>query len=138
MMRLWNAIRKRFPKAELLAALCAAGWFYARQNGLIALCQRAGNLWHTLWLGQEVSDELAEKRMAVCRKCIIFFEPLSTCGTPLHGNRHMANGKQIGCWCHMPTKARHKENCWFYDLVKGDLMPYEPSWPKELNSWPYE
>jgi len=156
MMRLWDAIRKRFPKVELLAALAVAGWFYARRNGVFAVLQQAGHLRHALFADKQVTDDAHRRRMEACRKCPLWFEPLSTCGTPLQGKSFFyvhtegdANSTdpyercpitfamQHGCWCHMPTKAKTEENCWLYDFNKGS-MPTGSGWPEDLNSFPYE
>ena len=79
--------------------------------------------------------EMTEARLGYCRECPLFYEPLSTCGTPFR-----KTAPQWGCWCHLPTKARLLENCWQYDQ-SGRTPMYRYigwGWPEELNSWPFE
>jgi len=50
--------------------------------------------------------EVVEARLAACRACVLYYEPLQTCGTPLHDH-------DMGCWCHVPAKARiPAAKCW--------------------------
>lgn len=137
MMRLWNAIRKRFPKVEFLAAAAVAGWFFARRNGLIKLCQQSGHIFHALRAGSVIPEATVRERLAACHACPLWFEPLSTCGSPLDRgfNDISTVNDPLGCWCHMPTKAKSEENCWLYDQFKHDTGM---GWPLELNSFPYE
>jgi hypothetical protein len=79
-------------------------------------------LWRSLWAGK-VDTETFKRRMAFCRPCPIFYAPLQTCGSPL------TDDKDLGCYCHMPTKARLRAACcWLYDETAGRM-----GWPKDLN-----
>lgn len=68
----------------------------------------------------------AADRLKHCQNCPIFYKPLATCGTPFRD-------PDLGCFCHMPTKAKTKCNCWLYDNTNG-----EQGWPKELNDFTNE
>lgn len=48
------------------------------------------------------------QRIRTCHRCPIFYAPLATCGSPLSKDLN-----EMGCWCHMPTKAAIIDaNCW--------------------------
>ncbi len=69
----------------------------------------------------------ADLRLIHCRSwCPIFYAPLQTCGTPLKKDL-----RDMGCFCHMPTKAKTKCNCWLYDQTDG-----KRGWPDDLNDFP--
>lgn len=54
-----------------------------------------------------------ENRMDACRECPIYHPGLQTCGSPLKNH-------DLGCWCHMPTKAWLKEaTCWLDDHAQS-------------------
>jgi hypothetical protein len=79
-------------------------------------------LWRSVFAGR-ADIETRQRRMAFCRQCPIFYKPLQTCGSPLTAD------KDLGCYCHMPTKARLRAaRCWLYDETAGQM-----GWPKELN-----
>jgi hypothetical protein len=124
-----------FPKIELLAAVAVAGWFFSRKNGLRAAVWQARHLGRALFQRAKVTPELSKARLGYCRECPLFYEPLSTCGSPL-----VQAQSQVGCWCHMPTKASGLENCWNYDLNgRSPMFQFIGwGWPEELNSWPVE
>lgn len=56
------------------------------------------------------------KRLETCRKCVLFYAPLQTCGSPL--NRDWPDG---GCWCNQEFAARVPEKtCWLDDELGHD------------------
>lgn len=56
------------------------------------------------------------KRMNICRKCPLFFEPLQTCGTPL-----IKVLRGLGCYCNMEQKAKYvRATCWIDDNIGTD------------------
>jgi hypothetical protein len=131
----WRATAQRWPRIELLAAVAVAGFFYRRMHGWRACLKQTRHLARVLSLKPQVNAMLSEARLGYCRECPHFYAPLRTCGSPL-----VDAMTQIGCWCHMPTKAGHLENCWEYDRMGRSAM-YRYigwGWPEELNSWPFE
>ncbi len=79
-----------------------------------------------------VSPFIQADRLNVCEKCPIFYAPLLTCGSPFLRKDWKKPTEQLGCFCHMPTKAKTECNCWLYDETEG-----AQGWPHELNSFPY-
>lgn len=114
----WSAFRS---KLELCLALLVAAAFsdVASRKGW-ARVRKAVLLWFGgLKPGATVSVDVYDRRLAVCRRCSLWFNPLSTCSSPLK-----VNASDLGCWCHMPTKARLKNaKCWL-DEECGDDAPY--------------
>ncbi len=105
-----------------------------RSQKLQDLLSQAPHLLAALRAPQGVPDELVQARLAVCRKCPVFFRPLQSCGSPLREIlRRLRRLPKLpaGCFCHLPTKARLHENCWAYDERLPDL-----GWPAALNSFP--
>lgn len=71
----------------------------------------------------EVSEEIYQRRMAVCRECVVFKAKHSTCGFVEHG------GHVLGCGCFLEIKARHRTTgCWL--RLHTDLEGV--GWPDEL------
>lgn len=101
--------------------------------------QRQGwtRLWKAfaLWLGIVKSHgakvDIAEyhRRLRVCEACPVYFEALSTCGSPLRGD-----GKDLGCWCYMPAAAKFSnKTCWGDD----NFDDFEYGWKRSgQNSTP--
>lgn len=86
----------------------------------------AAGVWRALTnKHQYVSDELKAQRMAICRKCPLFFAPLQTCGSPLRKTKD-------GCFCYMPLAAGAYHDCYIFE--NGTLFSDEPGWPPNLNS----
>lgn len=142
MKRGWLAIQKYCPWLEFGVAATVAAFFMARKTHKIS------DLWSHLprlgaaLLRQETTlgPDIAQLRLHHCAtRCPIFYAPLRTCGTPLHGAGYMLlhPDTQFGCWCHMPTKARGVCNCWLYDMVQGRTDGSFSGWPHELNSAPF-
>lgn len=72
-----------------------------------------------------VSAELCRARLESCRKCPIFFAPLQTCGSPLQDGPRVC-GRQPGCYCFMPLKARYECNCWLWEEIQDHRL--DPAW----------
>lgn len=144
---------KRLPTLEFALAVAVGAVALARR-GTLNPWMRLQSLW---WDFQrpKVSIDLFDRRLETCRRCPIYYAPLQTCGSPL--KRYAGVPKEvslIGCWCHMPTKARREANCWRYEELcaarelrasdTGLVVPSvsEPSggWQAEYNSyrWPAE
>lgn len=82
-----------------------------------------------------VELELQKKRLVECERCLLFYKPLRTCGSPLLKKSWpkdaAGNQKEMGCFCQMDVKVKTKENCWLYEETQGSM-----GWPAELNSFP--
>lgn len=111
-------LRSRF---RLCLALLVAGLFsdITSRVGWRRI-YRAVVLWFGLLRsGETVSDEIAERRLAACRGCPIWYAPLETCGSPFLGK-----DSDLGCWCYMPAKVRlSAASCWL-DSEYGPDAPY--------------
>jgi len=106
---------------ELTCALLVAGLFSPISSGRgWRRIGRAFTLWARGWKpGERATDFLAAKRLSVCRKCPLFYRPLSTCGSPLTNDL-----RDQGCWCHMPTKSKLvSAECWLDEML-GEDAPY--------------
>lgn len=125
LIRLGRPVFKRLPKAELAAAICVAG--------IVDLREKWDGLRAALKTTQEVSDELKEKRLAVCRGCRIFDPLLHTCGSAIK-DMGKPPADRAGCYCAMRIAAGTAHNCWLFD--RGSLTGNDPGgWPSELNSF---
>jgi hypothetical protein len=87
----------------------------------------------TLWArlaktgGKRVSPLQHQKRLLVCLHCPVYYAKLKTCGTPL-----VAELRDMGCWCFLPSKAWFAEaTCWLEDEL-GEEAPH--GWKKTLTS----
>jgi len=66
--------------------------------------------------GRQVDGDQYQRRLATCQSCVVFFKGLNTCGSPLK-----TGATDLGCWCHLPTKARLKEaQCWLDEYAKDE------------------
>lgn len=78
---------------------------------------RVRGFWFTIWDGLRQPKTQAtryEHRLAICRKCPIFYPPLQTCGSPL------SEDPSLGCWCNMEIKAKLLHaSCWTRDHGVG-------------------
>lgn len=62
-------------------------------------------------------------RLAACERCVIYYKPLRTCGTPLRNGED----RLLGCWCDMEVKATlETAGCWLRD-EKGSLNGWSSS-----------
>lgn len=109
------------PERQLLRAL----WVAIRHGD--HRWQRFCNAVHVLWLnryGIKAEPWIISERNMRCVNCLIFYAPLSTCGSPLDP---ATNG--MGCFCHTPTKNKLLHtHCWAYDNTNG-----KEGWPAALN-----
>lgn len=82
-------------------------------------------------LKPRVDDQTYRAREDVCVICPFYNPRLQTCGTPGQTfiNPKTKRAEPLGCWCHMPTKARFKVNCWLSLKTNG-----KEGWPKEMNA----
>lgn len=78
-----------------------------------------------LWVGllrkpdAWASAELAERRLAACRECPVFYRRLETCGSPLHGE-----WPEAGCWCYMPEAVKVAgKTCWLDENYPDNAAP---------------
>ncbi len=116
-------------KLQFLAALCV-GASYRLWTLVRASWSEARGIWVALRSDhQYVSDEIKVRRLAVCRKCPIFYAPLQTCGSPLRKDA------SEGCHCYIPIMAGTYHDCWAFEntyVAPGNWAP--SGWPSELNS----
>lgn len=70
--------------------------------------------------------------MRYCNRCPIYNRERKTCGTARSPEDPAFDPDALGCFCIMPVKAGHLENCYLYDESNGRY-----GWPDELNSYPH-
>lgn len=103
-------MRWRFSKLQFCCALLVAAVFSNPFSevgrGRVA---KAFRLWYSSILtGERVDPATADRRLAVCRECPVWFEPLGTCGSPLRWV-----DRELGCWCWMKAKTQLLgAHCW--------------------------
>lgn len=103
-------MKSLFEKLQFCLALLVAGVFSNPFSevgrGRIA---KAFRLWRTSILtGERVDDVTAEKRLACCQDCPLWFKTLGTCGSPLADD-----DGELGCWCWMRAKTKLRgAHCW--------------------------
>lgn len=119
-MKLTFREKLQFMAALLVAALF--GWRHPRQA-----VKRVGKAFG-LWMGlvgrkdKYVSDELAARRLAVCKCCPLWYEPFGTCGSPLYETSE-------GCFCYMRAKTQlAAAQCWQDESLDE---PMESSWTNQ-------
>lgn len=72
----------------------------------------------------EVPEDLAERRMAVCRECEVYRPDIETCGPAF-----TTDGEVLGCRCFMPAVTRLKNShCWLRENTNLEGV----GWPDEL------
>jgi hypothetical protein len=93
----------QFCLALLLAALFSEPFSQIGRDRI----KKALRLWRTSILtGERVDGATADRRLAACQACPLWFKPLGTCGSPLRDG-------DIGCWCWMRAKTKLRgAHCW--------------------------
>lgn len=121
---------------RILGALAVGAFFGVIQwnrpwHRLLGLWYLLKGTFLTYGDGAWASPEKVEKRMAVCRQCPMFYEPLQTCGSPLKGIRG-------GCWCSCEAKTIFEQaDCWLADSEEGrDLASVAQPLFKTQLGWP--
>lgn len=105
-------------KLRLCLALLVASLFTSLtdRSGYVRIWRAVSLWWGALKPDSTVSESLEAARIGACRSCPIFYRPLQTCGTPLRKEL-----RELGCWCHMPTKAKLVDaTCWLDDELPGE------------------
>ncbi len=103
----------------LIAALHAGKYYCARSLGE---CRHraAGflrSLW-ALWFSPRIDERTYVYRLITCRMCPLYHPERETCGFPENDEPKTCyqdgdEMKPMGCFCHMPTKAKLRDaDCW--------------------------
>jgi len=103
----------------ILALLVAALFSELTRKSTWTRFYRAFQVLLGIWKssGKQAPVEVYEKRLATCSKCPLFYKPLATCSSPLK-----QDSKDLGCHCHLPTKARLAEaRCWGDEFAGPDF-----------------
>lgn len=109
------------PSRQFLAAVTLAAIYKAPSLSFWQMVKAALKIaWAMTGFGKKVDDKTYRKRMEYCEKCIVHFNPLSTCGSPLVD-------PDTGCACYLPAKNRlASADCWLRE--KGSLS----GWPDDI------
>ena len=90
-------------KAQLSAALVVAAYGSLRQpSEALPRLKGALKVWFH-WAKEQHATPfwIFYIRMRACRKCPFYYKKLATCGSPFAKDL-----QGVGCWCHLPTKAK--------------------------------
>jgi hypothetical protein len=96
---------------RFLAAVAIAAIFGMERMGLRDYLKAGWGVLRAMTMRHKnPQPEIHAKRIAHCEQCALYYAPLGTCNSPL------ADSPEMGCWCHMKTKAQDpKATCWADD-----------------------
>lgn len=112
-------------RVEWIVAIVIATHHGATTLPLSTLFKSAVAVWRAFMAKpeSEVSEEMFQARMAVCRECPVYNPKRKTCGFVEH------DGKVLGCGCYLPVLARLKAtHCWIRENTQLEGV----GWPDEL------
>lgn len=109
------------PKMRLSAALLvAAAAGICHPWGALRKLRGAVRVWIS-GLGKDgiVDEAVHDRRLAVCRQCVLFYRPLQTCGSPLRKEL-----RSLGCYCNQEAAAWFREKTCYLDEIYPEESHY--------------